>query len=78
MGDQGPVTKRLIAQVLADHTDNLMALPGVVGTAQGLSGGAPCIRVFVVRKTADLLQRIPTALEGYAVEVEETGEFRAL
>jgi hypothetical protein len=53
-----------------------MAVPGVVGTAQGLCEGKPCIKVFVARTTPDLLKAIPASLEGYPVVVEETGELR--
>ena len=55
-----------------------MALPGVVGAGQGLCAGAPCIKVFVAKKTPELVRQIPPAIEGYAVAVEETGEFQAL
>ena len=55
-----------------------MALPGVVGTAQGLCHGKPCIIVLVIRKTVELERAIPSSLEGYPVVLEETGEFKAL
>ena len=55
-----------------------MAIPGVVGTVQGLCDEEPCIRVFVVESSAELLSRIPPDIEGYPVEVQETGEFRKL
>lgn len=67
-----------IEKVLQQHTSVLMAIPGVVGTAQGLCDGEPCIKVYVMEKTDDLLQRIPPEIEGYLVSVEETGEFRKL
>ena len=73
-----PVERRPIEAVLAEHTDDLMALPGVVGTGQGECEGVPCIRVFVAQSTDTLLQQVPSMLEGYTVEVQETGEFRAL
>ena len=69
---------KTIEEVLQEHTDSLMALPGVVGTAHGLCSGEPCIRVFVVQKTDDLLKQIPPKIEGYPVDIEETGEFRKL
>ncbi len=72
------MTKKPIAQVLKEHTERLMALPGVVGTAQGLCYGEPCIEVFVVEKTEELLERIPEEIEGYTVDVQQTGEFKAL
>ena len=68
---------RPIEQVLAAHTDALMALPGVVGTGQGMQGTESCIRVYVSSASPEFLVRIPSSLEGYAVAVVETGEFRA-
>lgn len=69
---------KTIDQVLKKHTPALMALPGVVGTAQSLCTGRPCIRVFVIRRTLELKKEIPQELEGYPVILEETGEIRAL
>jgi len=70
--------KKSIETVLKEHTDELMAMPGVVGTAQSLCGGKPCIKIYVSDMTAELQQKLPKTLEGYAVDVEVTGEFRAL
>ena len=67
-----------IKKVLEEHTNELMSIKGVIGTAEGLCNGKPCIKVYVIKKTPQLTQRIPTTLEGYPVVIEETGEFRAL
>lgn len=72
------VTAKTIEEVLKEHTDKLMSLPGVVGTAQGLCDNKPCIKVYVIEKTSELVQKIPDIIEGYQVVVEETGEIRAL
>ncbi|HEY6008767.1 MAG TPA: hypothetical protein VIU40_10630 [Geobacteraceae bacterium] len=69
---------RTIEVVLREHTRELMSLPGVVGTALGLCDGRPCIKVYVVTLMPDVEQKIPSALEGYPVSVEETGELRSL
>ena len=45
---------------------------------QSECSGQPCIKVFVVKKTPDLLKQIPSTIEGYTIAVQETGEFRAL
>jgi hypothetical protein len=71
-------TMKTIEEVLREHTDQLMSLPGVVGTAQGLCDDKPCIKVFVIKKTQALDQRIPDTLDGYPVKIEETGEIKAL
>ena len=70
------VTSKTIEAVLAAHSDSLMALPGVVGTAIGLCDGAPCIRVFLADSGAAARRRIPQELEGYPLKVEVTGPIR--
>ena len=69
---------KTIEEVLKEHTKELMSVPGVVGTALGLCDDTPCIKVYVVKKTSELDQKIPDILEGYPVMIEETGEIRAL
>jgi hypothetical protein len=70
------VTGRSINEVLAAHTDSLMALPGVVGTAIGLCDGERCIKVLVADSNPDTKRRIPDRLEGYRVLVEVTGTIK--
>jgi hypothetical protein len=70
------VTAKTIDQVLAAHTDSLLALPGVVGTAVGLCDGQPCIKVMVADTNAGTRARIPARLESYRVVVEVTGAIR--
>lgn len=64
---------RSIDEVLAAHTDSLMALPGVVGTAIGLCDGERCIKVLLADSSSDTKRRIPARLEGYRVLAEVTG-----
>ncbi len=45
---------------------------------QGLCEGVPCIKIYVARKTPELLGQIPATIAGHPVAVEETGEFKAL
>ena len=68
----------IIQEVFKQHTDRLMAIPGVVGTAIGECDGSPCIKVFVVKKTTDIMNKIPSKLDGFPVAVEETGTIRRL
>jgi hypothetical protein len=67
---------RPLEEVLRIHTDRLLAMPGIVGVGEGRCNGQPCIKVFVARKTPELLKAIPVSLDGYPVAVEETGELR--
>jgi hypothetical protein len=70
------VTKRSISEVIKRHSDRLMSIPGVVGIAEGESGGKPCLLVFIAKSDSALLTRLPGSLEGYLIQVEESGEFR--
>jgi len=78
-GQKGDPTsmRRPIEAVQSSHTDSLMRIQGVVGTAIGLCDGTPCIKVLVVRATPELRRAIPDSLEGYRVILDETGTVRA-
>ncbi len=67
-----------IEEVLEKHTDEWLAIPGVVGAAIGESKGRRCIQILIVRTTRELSTRIPSQVDGYPVVIKETGEFRAL
>ncbi len=76
--ERAPMPDKTIEAILKEHTPRLIALPGVVGVGQGRCAGAPCIKILVLEKTPELVARIGDAIEGYEVEVVETGEIRAL
>ena len=63
-----------IEEVQDAHTEEWMALPGVVGTGIGLCDGEPCIRVFLSRPSPETEEAIPSRVEGYPVDVRVTGE----
>ena len=67
-----------LEQVLRKHTDSLMALPGVIGTAEGEQDGKPCIVVMVAELINESKVQIPAELGGYPVDIRVTGEFKAL
>ena len=69
-----------IRRVMEAHTEELMALPGVVGVAIGLleDETTPCIKVLIVERNSELDAALPTTLEGHPVVVEETGVIRPL
>ena len=70
---------RDINAVMEAHVGDLMAIDGVTAVAVGALGdGTPCIQVYVVSKTEDLLCRIPKTLGGYAVVIEESGVIRPM
>ena len=55
-----------------------MTIPGVVGVGEGLFEKKPCLKVFVVKRTPEIEQKIPKTFGDYPVLIEETGEVRAL
>ncbi len=75
---ENTVASQTVEQVLKAHTNELMSISGVVGTAQGLCDGQPCIKVLVIKKTSEIEEKIPETLDGYPVEIESTGEIKAL
>jgi hypothetical protein len=76
-GTETTLPAKSIDEVLAAHTDSLMALPGVVGTAVGLCDGERCIKVFLADSNAAARRKIPAQLEGFRVSIEVTGTMRA-
>lgn len=65
--------QRKIADVLRDHTPDLLAIEGVIGTAIGSVEGQPGILITVTEKTAALTASIPKQLEGHPVRILRTG-----
>ena len=76
--EDASMPNKSLEEILQEYTDSLMTMSGVMGTAQGLCDGEPCIRVFVIKKSDELMGQIPPMIEGYPVDVQETGEFRKL
>ena len=74
---ENAMSSKALLEVLKEHTNELMSIPGVVGVAQGLCDKKPCIKVYVVEMTSALDKQIPKNLNGFAVSVEETGEIKA-
>ena len=72
------MSNKSIEQVLKEHTPHLMSIPGVTGTAQGELNGKPCIKVYVVKETEELKKQIPKEIEGYSVEIQESGVIKPL
>jgi len=72
--------QRDIDAVLRAHDRELMTIPGVVGVYVGhlADKKTPCLRVMAVKKTKSLEQATPKSLEGYPVEIEETGVIRPM
>ncbi len=73
------ISMRDINEVKEAHVAELMALPGVAGVyVSALDDGTPCIKVMVVKTSAELEKTIPKTLEGHPVLIIETGEIKPL
>jgi hypothetical protein len=63
------------------HEAELLALPNVTGIGIGERGGRPVIKVFVTQKVPESALRpnelVPEQLDGYEVDVEESGVLEA-
>jgi hypothetical protein len=66
-----------IEKVMADHADALMKLNDVVGVAESLCNGQPCIKVLLSRDNPATRAEIPTELDGIPVAVEVSGPITA-
>ena len=77
---KGTVTAmKHIDDVIREHSDSLMAIPGVVGLYHGEDEeGRTCLKVMVKERTPELERRLPKSIEGYPVVIEETGEIRPM
>lgn len=72
------MVEKTIERVQEEHTNEWMAIPGVVGTAIGQREGKPCILALTVSNTEHVRQKVPASVEGYPVVVQHVGEIRAL
>ncbi len=70
---------RSIDTVKEARTSELMSIPGVVGVYVGENdNGIMYIGVMVKKRTPEIERQIPKMLEGYPVQIEETGEIKPL
>ncbi|MCH7881997.1 MAG: hypothetical protein IIB69_10595 [Proteobacteria bacterium] len=72
------VEHKAIKTVLAKHSRNLASLPGVTAVAEGECDGEPCIKIYLSRDSADVLESIPKSIEGIPISVSVSGEIKAL
>lgn len=66
-----------INEVLKNVTPNWMSMPDVVGTGVGLCAGEPCIKVYVLKLSKEIEDKIPQTIENYQVKIEVTGPIKA-
>ncbi len=73
----GDVTEASVADVLSHHTEHLMTLPGVVAVGQGECDGQPCIKVFAIASSPELLAQLPKKIDSIEVALEISGVIKA-
>lgn len=70
-----------IEAVLRKHEDALLAYPNVNAVGIGERAGRPVIKVMVAHRVPEASlepdQVLPKELEGFAVDVEESGQITA-
>ena len=71
---QGPrVGGPSVEEALAQVSRQVLGLKGVAGTAQGLKGGKPCVKVYIEVDEPRLRARLPKSAAGVPVDVEVAG-----
>ena len=70
----GCAAENSIEEVKQRHEDELLGIEGVVGIGIGECDATPCIIVYVVTKSPELVEAIPKELEGFKVQIEESGD----
>ncbi len=66
-----------IQEAKQKHELSLMQLPGVVGVGIGKHKDQPVIVVMVDKLSRKLEKHVPDQLEGFDVNIRQTGEIRA-
>ena len=76
--NMSPTPRRDINAVLADHQQELMSIPDVVGVYVALAadGKTPALKIMLKRASPEAERAIPRSIEGYPVTTEVTGEIR--
>lgn len=73
------VAKPDITTVVDNHAPELIEVPGVTAVAVGaLPSGEPCVRVYVKKLTDEMRAKLPTTLDGWPVDVTESGEIKPM
>ena len=63
-----------IAKIKKQYAPQIMQIQSVVGVGTEHEGEREILKVFVARKTSNVLEKIPKEIEGYAVKIEEVGD----
>ena len=74
---QGTMPSKNIEDALKKGAHLVKALPEVIGVGQSICEGEPCIKLFLIKNTHDLEEKIPTYIDGFKVVSEVTGRVDA-
>jgi hypothetical protein len=74
----GMKPNRDVNAVMAAHTSELMAIPGVVGVYHGLAPNQKTECIKVMLKDKSVAAKIPKTLDGVPVITEVSGEIKPL
>jgi hypothetical protein len=62
--------------VISDHKKEIMSIDKVTGIFPGRkNNGEPFVGIMVEKDTPAIRKSLPAKLDGYDVQIEETGEF---
>ena len=76
--NENTLSSESVKLVIKSHAGELMSIPGVIGIAQGLCNNKPCIKVFVDKRMPESEQTIPEIIEGFKVDIVQSGVFHTL
>lgn len=66
--------KKTVQQVIQEHAPEWLATDGVVGVYEGISAdGDTVVCVAVAERSDALCRQFPARVDGYRVEIVETG-----
>jgi hypothetical protein len=68
--------KNDIPAILEQHTLEWMMIPGVLGAAEVVYRGKPCIMVLVEKKTRALEKAFPERIHGFRLVLKEVGRVK--
>lgn len=64
---------RSVHDVLEQHRAEWMEHPDVTGVGVGSCDGEPCLVVYLIRRSEDVVRALPDRVDGYPVRLEVTG-----
>jgi hypothetical protein len=77
--DTSDMNKKPISQIFEEQEANWLSIPGVQGFYEGTGENDQTVIVIMVDSLTDKIREsLPDSLEGYKVQIEETGVIKPL